>query len=884
MSKYHRIISRTLLMSTTGLFMSISPIVVMAADEDAAEDAALEEIVTLGTRRQARSSSDTPAPVDVFSGDQLTSQGGTNLTDMLSTIMPSYNVGTQPNSGTGTSIRSANLRGLSPDHTLILVNGKRRHRAAIVRTASASAGLDAGSQGADITAIPAIALKQVEVLRDGAAAQYGSDAIAGVINFGLRDNTDGGTIEASYGSFYEGDGDTWQIAATYGMPLGENGHLNISAEFGNTEGTSRTTQRGDAQALIDAGNTDVIDPVQIWGSPELSDDFKVFINMAAEAGDNVEFYAFGGYATKRTDGTFFYRNPNNRGGTFHTSGTNNNMDGVDNTGSNVRLIGDLTPADGINCLGGFDFGGTNLRDEVVIGSAEDDAALAAAEADPNCFAFNEMFPGGFTPFFGSNLNDISGSTGLRGELDNGLVYDVSISAGRNEISFDLVDSINASLGPDTPLFFEAGFYVELEKTANIDLSYPVEIDGFASPLNIAGGFEWREEQFQIGVAGAKTFEAGILGNQFLSEGINQGFEARLNGFAPFRPEIAGKFNRNNIAFYLDLEADVTEELVLAGAVRFEDFSDFGSTTNFKVSGLYHISEDFTVRSTFATGFRAPTVGQQNFSAITTTIGAGGTLQSSGTVPPTSGPAVLRGGGQLQPETSDSFTLGFAYENDAFSLTVDYFNIKMSDRITFSKNQSLSPAEAAQLEAEGFSSSGLTSFRFFTNDYSSTTQGIDVVATIPLNFTDTATTNLSFAGNWTDTEVTSFDPTDPDELLGAAQVLQIEDGLPNYRANATLTHVADVWRTLVRVNYYGAFRESIFNSTTRVIEVGSDITLDAEVAFTVQERVELIVGANNIFNTFPEDNPFAVSTGATYALTSPLGFNGGFYYAKMRFDF
>ncbi len=855
---------------STNAFLAVANAQTSASDDDV-----IEEIVTTGSRRKARSPSDTPAPVDVITADQLSNQGSNNVLDTLSAIVPSFTAHVQPNSGTATSIRPANLRGMSPDATLVLVNGKRRHRAAVVVTASSSNGLARGSQPVDISTIPSIALKRVEVLRDGASAQYGADAIAGVINFIPRDDTDGGSVEFKYGQYGEGDGESVQVAGTYGMQLGSGGHLNISAEINDVDGTSRTVQRDDAAALIAAGNTNVIDPVQIWGSPELSDEIKVFINLGVETGANSEFYAFGGYSEKRTDGTFFYRNPNNRGGTFHTSADSNGP----NAGSNIRLVGDLTPEDGLNCLGGYDFV-TGIRDEVVIGSAADDAALTAAVADPNCWTFNEMFPGGFTPFFGSDLNDISGSAGLRGEMDNGMTYDVSFSAGRNEIGFDLVDSINASLGPATPLFFKAGFYVELENMFNVDVSYPIEIEGFASPLNVAVGFEWRKEQFQIGVAQAETFEAGILGNPDLSLGINQGFEARLNGFAPFRPEIAGKNDRHNIAVYFDLEADVTDDLVLGAAVRFEDFSDFGNETTFKLAGLYHISDAVSLRATYATGFRAPTIGQQNFSTITTTFGPDGTLVSSGTVPPTSGPALLRGGGQLQPETSDSFTLGIAYEPEAFGVTLDYFKIDMEDRITQSAAQSLSPAEAAQLEAEGFSAAGLTSFRFFTNDFETTTEGIDVVVSLPLEITSGGSSTLNFAGNWTDNEVTA----NTSGLLGPTEIQQIEDGIPETRANATLSHAEDNWHGYIRLNYYGDYEEAHLNSLGRLIDAGAVFTIDVEAGFDVSDNIELIVGAQNLLDEFPESNPFAGATGARYSITSPMGFNGGFYYGKVRVSF
>ncbi len=872
-------IEKLLLASASGMLLLGSSFVVAAEDDSSSAEDEGERVTIIGTRRTGRTYTDTPAPVDVFDADLLKKQGFTNMNDMLSALVPSFNVQTQGNSGTASSIRPISLRGISPDNTMILVNGKKRHKAAVIVTSAGSKGGVLGSQGADISTIPAIALKQVQVLRDGAAAQYGSSAVAGVINFVLDDSTEGGRVEIKAGSYYEGDGDTTQLAATYGTALGNSGHLNISTEFANIDGTSRTTQRADAQALIDAGSPTVApyidNPVQIWGTPEISDDMKLFLNMSVEAGQDNEFYAFGGYAQKRTDGTFYYRNPNNRGSTFNT---NADSEGP-NAGSQIRLVGDLTPEDGFHCAGGYNFD-TGIRDEVVVGTPEDTAAIAAAVADPNCWVFNEMFPGGFTPFFGSDINDASGSVGFRGENpETGFSYDISLSVGRSEIEFDLTDSVNASLGPATPLFFKAGSFTELEKGLNIDVSYPVQIDSFASDLNVAAGFEWRDEQFEIGVAGAKTFEAGILGNPFLSMGINQGFEARLNGFAPFRPEVAGKNNRQNIALYLDLEADVTDDLVLGVAIRYEDFSDFGSTSNAKFSAMYRLSEDLSFRSTISTGFRAPSIGQQNFTAITTKPDADGVLVSTGTVPPTSDAALMLGGKQLQPEEAENFSLGLVYDVGTYSVTVDYFNIDMEDRITFTGNQTLSAEQQAQLEADGFAFAGISSIRFFTNDFDSTTQGVDIVATFPMTITNSGESTVSIAGNWTDTEVTSTS-----ELLGDLEILQIEKGQPSSRFNATLNHSEDSWRLLARVNYYGGFTEAHENSTGRIVDAGATFTVDAEFGYNVTDDIELVIGAQNLLDEYPEDNPYATTTGATYLLTSPQGFNGGFYYMKANYSF
>ena len=296
------------------LILPTVPSLVSAADE-------IEEVVAVGTRREARSVGDSPAPVDIISGSDFTNQGAADLPDMIRTLVPSFNVNTQPISDAATLIRPANLRGLPPDNMLVLVNGKRRHRGAVI--SFLGSGISDGAQGPDISAIPSIALKQVEVLRDGAAAQYGSDAIAGIMNFVYKDNSEGTQIEIRSGEYSDGDGDMYRVAANVGMPFTANGFANVSIELQDTDPTSRSVQRGDAQALYDGGNAAIWNypnPAQIWGSPEVSDDIKLVANIGLELDSSKEFYLFGNYAERKVLGGFFFRNPTNRGGIFSTDG------------------------------------------------------------------------------------------------------------------------------------------------------------------------------------------------------------------------------------------------------------------------------------------------------------------------------------------------------------------------------------------------------------------------------------------------------------------------------------------------------------------------------------------------------------------------------------
>ncbi len=850
--------------------------------DTSADTMAIEEVVVTGSRRAARSAADTPAPVDVISGDDFANQGSGDMDNLLRTVVPSYNVNSQPINDAATLVRPANLRGLAPDQTLVLLNGKRRHRSAVITFLGS--GVSDGAQGPDIGVIPAIALKRVEVLRDGAAAQYGSDAIAGVMNFVLRDDAEGGSVSAKYGSTYEGDGDQLQLAANIGLPVTDNGFVNFSAEWRQADPTSRSVQRADAQALIDAGNADVREPyAQVWGTPEINNDWKAFMNFGIETGESSEIYAFGNYAEREVIGGFYYRNPNTR------SGVNSGDGGV------TRLVGDMTPDDGVTCPGGINFNEGEATtgqvvDPVVIGSAEEAAQMAAIFADPNCFVFNEMFPGGFTPNFGGRLNDIAGAMGFRGELDSGLTYDISMHAGRNQADFFIDNTVNPSLGSATPTLFELGSYVQLEKNFNADFSYPVEV-GFYSPLNVAVGFEWREEQFEARTGQPESFEVGILARSFNltnadgdNVSVTQGFGIGSNGFSGFSPQVAGSWDRSNIAGYIDLEADITENWVLGAALRWEDFSDFGSTTNFKVTSLYKLGDALRLRGSISSGFRAPTPGQQqvvNVSTVFETVNGRLELAQRGTIPPTNPVAAEFGADPLGPEKADSFTLGFAADIGAASLTVDYFNIKLSDRITQSATITLSQADRDALVASGIAfAADLQAFRFFVNDFDTRSQGVDVVATVPLNFSDDGSTALSFAGNYTKTEVVDFNPA----TLDACRIQRLEDSLPAYRFSSTLTHNASKWRFLARANYHGKYFSAHADSCDLPINGTSEITLDAEIGYNVMEGFEISIGAENVFDNSPTLNPWSGEVGSKYSEHAPFGVNGGAYYVRARYQF
>ena len=810
------------------------------AQERSAGNQTLDELIVTGIRGEARSVTESTVPIDVLSAEEFANQGDTDLSNLLRNVVPSYNVNAQPISDAATIVRPANLRGLAPDHTLVLINGKRRHRAAVIYWLGN--GVADGAQGPDISAIPSSALQRVEVLRDGASAQYGSDAIAGVINFILNDSNHGATIEARYGGYYAGDGAQYAISGNLGMPLTERGFANFSFEYGEADPTNRSVQRDDAAALIAAGNTAVKDPAQIWGSPEVQDDLKTFINVGVDLGEALELYGHGNYVSKTAIGGFYYRNPNTRAAVYS----------ADN--GETLLIGDLTPDDGQSCPT------VTITDHV-----PDPAALGAVFADPNCFSFQEILPGGFTPSFGGDLRDYAAVAGLRGTVGERLNWDVSAGYGNNRVDFFISNTVNASFGPDTPLSFDPGSYIQEETNLNFDVSYELN-----DAITLAGGAEYREETFEIEAGQVESWDFGPL--------AGQGFSAASNGFPGFSDTIAGSWSRANYALYGAMEWLVTEPWQVDLAVRWEDFEDFGTTTNGKIATNYRINDGFAVRGSWSTGFRAPTPGQSNASNVTTQFDTAiGELVNQGTIPPTNPVAILRGGEALEPEESQNLSVGAIFEIGSFSLTADYYVIEVDDRIAVSQDFELTPEEVAALVASGVTSAAnLQSFRFFTNDFDTETKGIDIVATYDADLFG-GHSSLSLAFNNNQTEVTRFNP----DTLNASRIRQLEEGLPETRWSLTGTQTWGPLRLLARVSQYDGW----YDNEDGIAYDGGNYVFDAEIAYTVRDALTFVLGAQNLFDEYPEENPGARSgVGNLYSQYTPFGFNGGFWYGRFVYSF
>ncbi len=900
--------------ATTALAtLALSPTAAFAAD--GADENSIEEVVVIGSRRAERSASDSPAPVDVISGDDFTRAAATDVQDLLRTAVPSYNVNAQPISDAATISRPANLRGLSPDNTLVLVNGKRRHRGSVI--SFLGGGISDGAQGVDVATIPSLALQRVEVLRDGASSQYGSDAIAGVINFVLRDEAEGGFLEVTGGSTYEGDGDNYRIAGNIGLPLGDKGFVNITGEYGEVDGTVRSVVRDDVLALIAAGNTAAADfetingytneAPQYWGQPDVDNDLKLFVNSAFEINDSMEVYAFGNYAERKVTGGFFYRNPTNRGGVYRgpvldpaTGLVSSTFDADgDPIGVPSISVGDL---DGLNsgeaCPAGIPLTGND-------GLIPDPGVLQQVVDSTNCFSFVEAIPGGFVPRFGGNNEDFSIAGGIRGTINDGLRYDVSVSHGSNETEFFINNTVNASLGPIDPEAgpevqrdFIPGGQEQTETVVNADFSYPLQVDFLASELSVAFGAEYRKEEFDLFAGDPLSFALGPL--------ADQGFSSSSNGFGGF-PNSSSN-DQDSYAGYLELEADVIDALTLQAAIRYEDYSAFGDTTNWKIAGIFRATDTFRIRGAFSTGFHAPTAGQANITNVTTQ-NVNGVLVDQGTLPLTSAAGQLAadfiaanngGAGRpsLGPEDAENFSLGVAFDAGPSTWTLDFYHIEVEDRVALGANvdfldalnatgggttftsvsDALNGLDAAGIinRQEFLGLDDLAEFRFFANSFDTRTTGIDLVGRMGTDL-GSGYSDFTLALNWNETDVTEIGEINP---ISEARVRALEDSLPRVKGSLTWAHTQGRIRTLLRVNYYGEWDDT----GNGVDNIDPEVLVDIEAAYSFDNGLELVGGVSNLFDTQNEENPGQGDLGQLFPESGPFGINGGQYYLKARYSF
>ena len=782
-----------------------------AADPAAAPlDTEQDDIIVTGTRTAGRSRLDSASPVDVLSGASLQRQGTTELAAALSTIAPSIDF-PRPAANDGTdAIRPATLRGLSPDQTLVLINGIRGHTSSLVNT---NGTVGRGSAAVDLNTVPTVALDRIEVLRDGASAQYGSDAIAGVVNLRLREARSGGGAQVTYG-FYNTDVNTANDSRTVtgehavtasawqGIGFGTDGFVTLSGEYTKRQPTNR--------ADIDTRVT----PRRVtgrYGDPEV-EQYTGFVNAGTSLTDNLRLYAFGGYQDRDSRSAAFPR-------------------------------------------------------------------VAATTATPAALALltRAGYPGGFLPIINTRSRDINSAVGLRGDM-SGFDIDLSFSYGRNRIDYRTLNSANYAFGTATPRNFDDGATIYDQYVAGLDVTR--KFDVFQS-LNVAFGVEGRREGYRI-IAGELASYGYPVGGTVT--GIPAGVTAApgAQGFGGFSAANETTRSRRNASAYVDLEAQVTDKLLVGLAGRAEDYSDFGSTATGKASLRYDFARWFALRATASTGFRAPSLQQQYFTQ-TASVVTNGVPILTGTFPSVSNVASALGGLQLEPERSTNLSVGTVIRAGGFDLTIDAYRIHIRDQIGLSENiaATFSPTVAALLAPFNVSAA-----RFFLNGLASTTKGIDAVAHYRLTADAAGTFDFTVAGNINDVDVTRVPVTTSTlnpapTLFARSRVLTLEDGTPGEKVTGTIDWSLDQLGALARVTYYGDVNQPGTLASADV-HTGRHAITDLELRYTAPKGAQIGLGVSNVFDVYPDRTIAANnSTGVLgFPYYSPFGFNGRYLYARV----
>lgn len=849
-----------------------------STDSESVRASALGEVIVTGTRRADRTVAESSAPIDVLSGAELSNPASGNMLDALSSIVPSFIVGQNSISDSSSFVRAPSLRGLPGDQMLVMLNGKRFNRSALVQVfQGGETALSFGSQGPDLASIPSIAIASLEILRDGAVAQYGSDAIAGVLNYHFRENASGVELGARYGSYYTGDypndGDDWQMSANVGLPLGGQGFVNLSLEFAENEQTVRNPTRPSALEFAEAfpplasGLPHYPGPVQEWGTGP-SKGYKAVINSGVNLDNDNQIYFFANYSHIEMDESFNYRLP------------------VDFTGASGASYGKnpvftdffltrCTASGSTNCpIGGFVF-------------------------DTNMFNYRtDFYPSGYTPRFYGTTQEIFAAVGYRGTSSRGMTYDLSGTLAQNYLDMSLRSSINASLGPDSPTNFYIGKFQQQEANLNFDVTYPWNVAAFASPITVAAGLEWRNENYQQILGDTASYAAGPYTSQPLYDcgaitctphnpDVNGRPEAvshnaGANGFGGISTSVDA--SQRSYAGYLDLEADVLPRLTLGVAGRFEDYASFGSTSVGKIQARFEFNDSVALRATASTGFHAPSPGQSNVETLSTTFIPGTTTQVQiGTYRVTSSVAKYYGATTLDPEESTNLSAGIVLTPiEGLLVTLDGYRIEVKNRIGISQQFTVTQADIDNLPDLAYVGVGGT-VQYFTNGFDTKTEGVDLVGSYAFNV-GAGSLQTTLAYNYNKSEVPSFDPL----VITAARIVDIEHYAPNDRVNLNLDYSLDRIRVALRGNYYGSFRNEqdypgqLFSANT---------TVDAEFSYQFANQITASIGGRNIFDVYPDVlngvNPLTggLGDGERYPRTGgPFGYNGAFWYARVGMKF
>lgn len=793
-----------------------------------------DEIVVTGTRAANRSALSTSAPVDVLSAEALTQAGNTELNQALSVALPSYTF-PRPGLADGTdTIRPASLRGLAPDQTLVLVNSKRRHTASLVNL---NGTIGRGSSAVDMNTIPGVAVGSVQVLRDGASAQYGSDAIAGVINVLLREAPSGGGVNVTYGQRITSvetpvgappvdatwdvanqasrdveDGETLTVAGWFGLPLGPDGFLTISLEYVDQEKTVRTAPDWRQQypqvapGVYDPRET-TINRLNAWyGEPEL-EQYTLFANAGYDLG-SVDLYGWAGYQFRDSLTAGFFRRA--------------------------------------------------LDDRNVI----------------------EIHPDGFLPLINPEVTDYSLAGGARWDLA-GWDMDASLVYGFNEMEFTIRNTVNRSQGPASKTVFDAGGFDYDQLVFNVSGVRGFDA-GLASPLNIAIGIEARRETYSIFAGEPDSY---VNGGVLLPNGQPAASGAQV--FPGFRPSNEVDEDRTSFGAFFDAEANITDSLLMSAAVRYEDYSDFGETLSGKLSARYDFNDWIAVRGSVQNGFRAPSLQQQYFTATSTNFINGVPFDIT-TFPAADPVAVALGARPLEAENAVNYALGLVIRAGAFSLTIDGYKIDVDNRIVLSENLT-SQAVRDYLTDQGFI--GIGGGRFFINGVDTETRGVDIVANYALSTDTIGDFTFTLGANFNSTEVTRTPTTSPLAALNPApvlfdriNVLTFEEGTPKDKYSLNINWNMGRFGATARATRYGEVL-SPGTSAANDIVLEPRTLIDLEGRIDITDNIAFALGADNVTDEYPTATPATLNgtSNTPFSNYSPFGRSGRFVYARFSYS-
>jgi iron complex outermembrane receptor protein len=796
----------------------------------------LDEIVIVGSRNAKRTAVDTPVPIDVIDvGDLAAKNGKVEVNDILQYAAPSFNATKQSGSDGADHVVPASLRGLGPDQTLVLINGKRRHQSSLVNIFGTRGR---GNSGTDLNAIPAAAIKRIEVLRDGASAQYGSDAIAGVINIVLKDNTDGVSGSIGYGAYNTSIGSGWAEAT------GETLY--------NVNGKNRLDGKDKS---FDGGT------------------FKLDLNYGAKLNDN------GGFINFTTE--LLSKEKTLRPGFSWRKGYGSA--GID--GFNFMVNANLPINDNTEI---YAFGGRNYRDTDAYAFSRDSFDDGDNRSVPS------LYPNGFTPRITSNITDISISTGVKHKLENGWEVDFNNTYGENKFHYFIKDTNNASLKDASPTEFNAGGHSLSQNTTGVDFSKYLE--DTMSGINIAFGLEYRTENFIIFSGEEASYglydQNGVLLTNPASQTVatdsnNNDLPGGSQGFPGYSPDNEIDRSRSNVGIYFDSEFNFSDNFLAAAALRYENYSDFGSTFNFKLASRFKASDNLTFRGSISSGFRAPSLAQLYYNLKFTNIVNGQSLPS---LLSANNSTVTRAFGidQLKEETAFNTSIGFTYKTGGFTATIDAYSISVDDRIILTDN-----FDASALNL------GVDAAQFFANGVDTKTQGLDIVLSYKKKF-DEHRVNVGLVGNFNDTKIekikngnlnrfTFFSPFSEAYLKAAAPDhkfgLNLGYGYKKFDVALGLTKFSKVqlqdFQWVDSPATTQAEADALYLVATDTYK--SKITADLSLSYAFSDKLTLTIGGNNIFNTYPTPQFDGWTDQGGLADSVQMGSDGSYFFTRLGFS-